>query len=807
MVDRGRRAGDALAGALKPSGQRRISAAGDFLGAGRAGGTRLGTDREDPAHAAVFMTPKQRRAHTQIIGGSGSGKSKLLEYLIRQDLEDPGCGLCLIDPHGSAYEGLLHYLSHSRPDLAKRVVLFDPADQSEMVLGFNPLGPQALEHPHAALSAVMTGILKAWGQGSLNETPRIGRWLENIFTVIISNRLTLLETLPLISAARDLSDRQTLLNRISMELVRQDWEEYDQASSQQRHAYIEGPHNRMRKFLRSGFLRSVFGVQERLLDVRRVVEEKQILLVNLNPTDEIDKEDMQMVGILLIHELFRAALRRDPRADPAPFYLYIDEFAQYVTDDIAYMLDECRKYGLFLTLIHQQLEQLKRESDYLYASVMTNCRNRAVFGSLSYRDAELLSQEMDTGFEDLLEVKYRTEQTKFRPIEELRPTFSQGGSHTEGYAAAFLQGLTMSTSVGRALARSRSTSVADSSGESSSESLAHALGVVHTLTHSSGESLSQMQAVSAADAVGLGRGQTKNRQRGQARGFAEQDGEGESFLLGAGDATSRASLAGTGVPLPVTQSHSENEQHGRSTHTGSVHSKSASSSEGEGESHQVTVQHVDGRTKADTRSKQRGESEGEGETETEVRGSAAGQSRSHTQSSGSAETTTDQLTRALAAQFSLSHSAQVSDGQSWSVAVSTQNRMEEFKEYQEHYYSLPEQRHRLIAQLKNQGVAEASFRFGVEVPVRVTIDEVKDPPWLPRLSPQRVAEFRQRVYSAHPNCYLQPEHARAEILTRQTERFGRPFNYDWFAVALTGESQAPALPAPAEDDDPFPPDL
>ena len=59
----------------------------------------------------------------------------------------------------------------------------------------------------------------------------------------------------------------------------------------------------------------------------------------------------------------------------------------------------------------------------------------------------------------------------------------------------------------------------------------------------------------------------------------------------------------------------------------------------------------------------------------------------------------------------------------------------------------------------------------------------------------------------HPNCYLQPEHARAEILTRQTERFGRPFNYDWFAVALTGESQARALPASAEDDDPFPPDL
>lgn len=162
------------------------------------------------------------------------------------------------------------------------------------------------------------------------------------------------------------------------------------------------------------------------------------------------------------------------------------------------------------------------------------------------------------------------------------------------------------------------------------------------------------------------------------------------------------------------------------------------------------------------------------------------------------------MTRAAGLSLSLSHSETHSDSESWSVSVGTHHRMEEFKELQEHYWSLPELRHRLIAALKNQDVAEATFRFGTEKPVRVKVDAVSSPPSYPRTSPQREAAFRSRVYAASPDYYQTQAAALEEIRTRQTVRFSRPFDYDWFGpVPIEGSAQVlPALPAPqAEDDD------
>lgn len=757
---------------------------------------RIGTDREDPER--IFrLSPRDRRVHTQIIGGSGSGKSRLLELLVRQDLSDRNAGLCLIDPHGEVYDDLVHYLSHRRPELASRVILFDPADQAEMVLGFNPLGPLAWENPYFALNAVLTGILKTWGQGNLNETPRIGRWLENIIAVLISNRLTLLEALPLISAARDSSERQLLTRALNTELVRQDWEEYDQATSQQRHAYIEGPHNRMRKLLRSAFIRNMFGVQEKLLDVRRVIEEKKILLVKLAPNDQIDDDDMQMIGILLIHELFRAALRRDPRSEPSPFYLYIDEFARFVTDDIAYMLDQCRKFGLYLTLIHQQLEQLRKENEYLYASVMTNCRNRVVFGSLSYRDAELLSQEIDTGFEDLLEVKHYTEQTKFRPIEELRPTYSCGGSETEGFTAGWQQGLALSNSVGRSLARGQTESESVSSSTAASEGLAHARTLALALGHSRSDSHSHMDSRSTADSAGVG----VSRSVGTAHSEGETESAGESSGLsttvGAGETAGRAQLAyGVNAPVTLSTGTSAQRQEGENRQENTSRTRSQSDTVNQNRGNSLSVQHVEGSAVADTIGTHRGTQEsttaGRGITETSSRTIQRGQATTR----GKSETTTDQKMTSLARQFSFSDSRQESSGSQWSVSISPFHRMEEYQEKTPHFWTLAEQRHRLVALLKNQGVAEATFSIHTRPPVRVKIDRVVSPPWLSRSSPAAVAAFRERVYQASPDYYQTPMEAQAEIRARQTKRFARAFDYDWFQT--TPQASVEILPPLAD---------
>ena len=98
--------------------------------------TRIGVTQEN---TQLSLSRKGRSNHTHIIGTTGTGKSKLLEYMIRQDLNNSDIGLCLIDPHGTLYNDTVMYLAQNHHRLAKRVVLFHPSGQLEKRLGFNPI--------------------------------------------------------------------------------------------------------------------------------------------------------------------------------------------------------------------------------------------------------------------------------------------------------------------------------------------------------------------------------------------------------------------------------------------------------------------------------------------------------------------------------------------------------------------------------------------------------------------------------------------------------------------------------------------
>src|SRR5262245_2993465 len=80
-----------------------------------------------------------RSTHLYVAGGTGTGKSKFLEHLIRQDLLDwrPNrCGLLLLDPHGSLFESLMRWTASN--DLKVPIVPID-LTQDQTIVSYNLL--------------------------------------------------------------------------------------------------------------------------------------------------------------------------------------------------------------------------------------------------------------------------------------------------------------------------------------------------------------------------------------------------------------------------------------------------------------------------------------------------------------------------------------------------------------------------------------------------------------------------------------------------------------------------------------------
>ncbi len=763
-------------GALKSRPVGRKSAVKGILRSGTSG-LRIGEDIQSGER--FDLSRSDQFCHSHIIGMSGSGKSVLMEYQIRQILSNPAAGLCLIDPHGSLYHAVLHYLSHKRPDLASRVVLFSPAEEHEMVVGFNPIGRDAVTDPVYALNSVISAVLKAWGQDNTDRTPRITRWLENIFATIITNRLTILETLPLLSTRRQNAHRDRLIAAVKNDLIREDWMEFIEAQTRTKQEYLEGAQNRFRKFLRNPFLRQIFGQQEKVLDIPRIVAEKKILLVNLASNTNIDRDNNRLIGTLLVNEFFRAALLRDPdglKRRSAPFYLFLDEFAQFVTPEIAYALEECRKFQLFLTLAHQHLGQLKRDDEYLYASVLTNCKNRYVFG-LSYEDAEILSQEIHTGYENLLRVKYEHWSTKFRPVEETRDVHSKGRSTMQGFSENVTKSVGYSSAIGGSLAQSATRSHTESSGSSHQTGRSHALSTGSSLAEQNGTSASHAETrgessgVSHQNTTSSTQGRTDSssrsdsRQHGQSAAYGFQEGSGKSAdfrgsseHISASEGFSRSESNSKSVGDSVSQGESRSRSNTLGETTGTNTSRNRAETDTHGISHGSTVSRNHSRQNAEqeTNGVQRGISEGIalGESRTENRSQTASEQESQGQSTSESVTENE------------------------SVSVVPFHRMEEFQESMKTFWSLEEIKHMQIGEIKNQETAVAHVKLGSLPPVQVRVDYVESPPFSKRYSPRLLAKFRQKVYRASPHYYATRSEAILEIETRQRAVFDTVLEFD-----------------------------
>ena len=291
-----------------------------------------------------------RLRHMLVIGKTGMGKSTLLKNMIQADMT-AGHGLCLIDPHGDLADSLLPLVPRHRTN---DVVVFDVGDR-EFPVTFNPLVARTdYERPLVA-DGIVSSINKVF---DLDQAPRLAHILRNTLLALLESPNS-----SLVSLHRMLSDgsfRKRIASRLTDIVVRDFWlREFAGWTPRYRDEAVPAVQNKIGPFLSNPIVRNIVGQVGRSLELRRVMDEGKILIVNLSK-GRIGEGVSSLLGSFLVTSLQLAAMSRAdaPESERRDFYLYIDEFQNFSTESFATILSEARKYGLGMTLAHQYLGQV-----------------------------------------------------------------------------------------------------------------------------------------------------------------------------------------------------------------------------------------------------------------------------------------------------------------------------------------------------------------------------------------------------------------------------------------------------------------
>lgn len=304
----------------------------------------LGINEHNGVETEVRLNDEMRLRHTHIIGATGVGKSTLLANMLIADM-NAGKGCALFDPHGDIVEDiLLRIPEHRKND----VILIDPSDE-QYSIGFNLLGATT-DAEKIVLSSDLVSSFKrhatAWGDNmSAVLSNAINTFLESNRdgTLIELKRFLLEDTF-----------RKEFLTSVEDPSIHYYWNnEYAMVRKG-----IAPLLTRIDTFLRPKILRYMLA-QTKGVDFRTCIEEKKIVLIKLSQ-GLVGEENSFLLGSIFLSKFNQLAQGRQslPKSERHPYYIYLDEFQNFITPSITRILSGARKYGLGLVLAHQELAQI-----------------------------------------------------------------------------------------------------------------------------------------------------------------------------------------------------------------------------------------------------------------------------------------------------------------------------------------------------------------------------------------------------------------------------------------------------------------
>lgn len=361
-------------------------------------------------HTEIFMKDADRRRHTYIIGKTGAGKSEFIKNLIAQDIKY-GRGVAVIDPHGDLADGVLELIPKERVD---DVVYFNPSDM-DRPMGLNMLEvPISEEELNSMSEDEKRKVLSNMRDFAVQEMINIFYMLfppEMIGPMFEHNMRNYMLTLmadpknpgTIVEIPRMIADeafQKEWVSRVTDPVVRSFWEDEMAKTSDYHKSEMMGYLvSKVGRFVENEMMRNIIGQTHSAFDFRKIMDEKKILLVNLSKgkTGEVNAS---LLGLILVAKLQMAAFRRADMEESkrTDFYLYIDEFQNFITPSIATILSEARKYRLNLIMAHQYMGQLVKDGKTEIRDAVLGNVGSMLVARVGPEDVEVLGKVFEPTF-------------------------------------------------------------------------------------------------------------------------------------------------------------------------------------------------------------------------------------------------------------------------------------------------------------------------------------------------------------------------------------------------------------------------
>lgn len=361
-------------------------------------GTLVGYNSYRGQTSEIRIQEDDRRRHMYAVGKTGMGKSVFLENMILQDVRN-GKGLCVIDPHGDLAEKVLAKIPRER---AEDVIYFDPGD-TERPMAFNMLDYSSPDQKDFVVQETVGIFYKLFGDEMIG--PKFEHWTRNGVLTLMEDTDTgaVLFDLPRLFSEKSFADYK--ISKVKDPVVKSFWaREMAQTSDFHKSEMLGYFISKFGRFITNEMMRNIIGQPKSAFDIRQVMDEGKILIMNLSK-GKTGEMNSALLGMIAVSKVQMAAMSRVdiPEQQRKDFYLYVDEFQNLTNEEsIQSILSEARKYRLNLIIAHQYIAQLEEKvRDAVFGNVGT-----AVSFRVGADDAEYLEKQFEPVFDahDLLNV-------------------------------------------------------------------------------------------------------------------------------------------------------------------------------------------------------------------------------------------------------------------------------------------------------------------------------------------------------------------------------------------------------------------